>query len=159
MKKNNKKMERTDKPRITVGLDLGDRHTYYCVLNEDGEVVEEGRMSTTEAALRISFPAAAADALAASKPVGDDRPVWERLTARVESLVTVRQGDRGVVGDPATGTIAKAKAALDAGDLDGAIAALKALNPDAMAAMAPWLNRAVALRDARSALAEMQARP
>jgi Transposase len=40
---------------ITVGLDLGDRFSHYCVLNQDGEVVEEGRIPTSEAALRRQF--------------------------------------------------------------------------------------------------------
>lgn len=41
-----------DRPTMTVGLDLGDRYSHYCLLNQEGEVVEEGRMQSTEAALR-----------------------------------------------------------------------------------------------------------
>jgi len=37
-----------DKPAMTVGLDLGDRYSHYCVLNEECEVVEEGRIQSTE---------------------------------------------------------------------------------------------------------------
>jgi len=49
-------METTkDKPGMTVGLDLGDRSSRYCVLNEAGEVMEEGRMQSTEAAFRRHF--------------------------------------------------------------------------------------------------------
>jgi transposase len=44
-----------DKPLITVGLDLGDRYSHYCFLNEDRELVEEGRIQSTEAALRQHF--------------------------------------------------------------------------------------------------------
>jgi len=43
------------KPEMTVGLDLGDRYSHYCLLNSDGEVVEEGRLQSTEAALRRHF--------------------------------------------------------------------------------------------------------
>lgn len=43
------------KPSLSVGLDLGDRRSRYCVLNEDGEVVEEGSIATTEAGLRKQF--------------------------------------------------------------------------------------------------------
>ena len=43
------------RPAITVGLDLGDRWSHYCMLNEDGDVVEEGRIATTEAGLRKQF--------------------------------------------------------------------------------------------------------
>ena len=40
------------KPEMIVGLDLGDRYSHYCLLNSDGDVVEEGRVQSTEAALR-----------------------------------------------------------------------------------------------------------
>ena len=43
------------RPSATVGLDLGDRFSHYCLLNAEGEVIEEGRMHTTEAALRRHF--------------------------------------------------------------------------------------------------------
>jgi transposase len=45
----------TPKPAMTVGLDLGDRYSHYCLLNEEAEVVEEGRIQSTEAALRRHF--------------------------------------------------------------------------------------------------------
>ena len=44
-----------EQPAITVGLDLGDRFSQYCMLNRDGEVVETGRIQTTEVALRRHF--------------------------------------------------------------------------------------------------------
>jgi transposase len=44
-----------DKPALTVGLDLGDRYSHYCILNEEGDVIEEGRIQSTEAALRRHF--------------------------------------------------------------------------------------------------------
>src|ERR1035441_4864399 len=43
------------KPEMTVGLDLGDRYSHYCLLNADGVVVEEGRIQSNEAALRRHF--------------------------------------------------------------------------------------------------------
>jgi transposase len=43
------------KPEMTLGLDLGDRYSHYCLLNGDGAVIEEGRMQSTEAALRRHF--------------------------------------------------------------------------------------------------------
>ena len=36
------------KQRLTIGLDLGDRTTRYCILNEAGEVVSEGSLPTTK---------------------------------------------------------------------------------------------------------------
>jgi transposase len=59
MKKVSKQMPKMEagiaKPEMTLGLDMGDRYSHYCLLNGDGEVVEEGRMQSTEAALRRHF--------------------------------------------------------------------------------------------------------
>jgi transposase len=42
--------------KVTVGLDLGDNYTYLCLLEtESGEVIEEGRLRTTPAALKRRF--------------------------------------------------------------------------------------------------------
>ena len=43
--------------KYTVGLDLGDRWSWYCVLDERGEVVFEHKVSTTPKALREVFGA------------------------------------------------------------------------------------------------------
>ena len=51
-----RQMEATqDRPALTVGLDLGDRYSHYCLLNEECEAVEEGRIQSTEAAFRRHF--------------------------------------------------------------------------------------------------------
>lgn len=58
MKKTNRVIHSAElkaKPAITVGLDLGDRRSHYCMLNADGEVIDEGRIATTEACLRGQF--------------------------------------------------------------------------------------------------------
>ena len=39
----------------TIGIDLGDQWSHYCVLNESGEIVEEGRFRTTPEALTKHF--------------------------------------------------------------------------------------------------------
>ena len=39
----------------TVGLDLGDLYSHFLVLDEDGQVLEEGRVATRESALRKRF--------------------------------------------------------------------------------------------------------
>src|SRR6478752_1736739 len=41
--------------KLTVGLDLGDRSSWYCVLDETGSVLLEQRVSTTPKALREVF--------------------------------------------------------------------------------------------------------
>jgi hypothetical protein len=37
---------KTEKPENTVGIDIGDKFSRYCVLNRDGEVIEEARIKT-----------------------------------------------------------------------------------------------------------------
>jgi hypothetical protein len=45
--------------KMTVGLDLGDKYTYLCVLDtESGELVEEGRLRTTPDDLHRRFHSA-----------------------------------------------------------------------------------------------------
>lgn len=43
------------RPAVTVGLDLGDRRSHYCMLSQDGELIEEGRIATSEAGMRQQF--------------------------------------------------------------------------------------------------------
>jgi len=43
--------------RLTIGLDLGDRSSWYCVLEERGEVVLEQRLGTTPKAMQEVFGA------------------------------------------------------------------------------------------------------
>lgn len=38
--------------QLTVGLDLGDRSSFYCVLNGAGEVILEERVATSPEAMR-----------------------------------------------------------------------------------------------------------
>ena len=43
-------------PGMTAGLDLGDKYSYLCLIaQEDGEVIEEGRLRTTPEALKRRF--------------------------------------------------------------------------------------------------------
>jgi len=43
-------------PRMTVGLDLGDRYSYLCLIDTlSGEVIEEGRLRTSPETLRRRF--------------------------------------------------------------------------------------------------------
>ena len=111
----------------------------------------------TEAALRLVFPAAAQAALAAAHPAPADQPVLKRLWAQAQDLVTVRQGDHVLLGDPAAGVLARAQTALDAGDLAAAVAALASLSGPQAQALAPWLDHAHGLLAARAALATLAA--
>jgi transposase len=41
--------------RLTIGLDLGDRSSFYCVLNGAGEVVLEAKVATNPEAMKKTF--------------------------------------------------------------------------------------------------------
>jgi transposase len=43
--------------KLTIGLDLGDRSSWYCLLDEVGEVMQEQRLGTTPKAMREVFGA------------------------------------------------------------------------------------------------------
>jgi transposase len=46
----------SEQPRTTAGLDIGDRYSYLCLIDqESGEVIEEGRLRTTPEAFRRRF--------------------------------------------------------------------------------------------------------
>jgi hypothetical protein len=111
----------------------------------------------TFAALRQSFAPAAAAALDARGDTGK-LPFWQAMSDRVQAVVTVRRGDQVLIGDNAAGVIARARTALDNGDLTTATEALGELTGPPAAAMAEWLARARALVDARAALQSMAAK-
>jgi transposase len=47
MKQTRKSTGKISKTTLTTGIDLGDKFSHYCILNQDGEVIEEGRVRTT----------------------------------------------------------------------------------------------------------------
>src|SRR5438132_13169407 len=54
--------------QLTIGVDLGDRSSAYCVLNEAGEIVLEHKLATTPEAMKQIFASDAA------KPDGPGAP-------------------------------------------------------------------------------------
>jgi len=42
-------------PAITIGIDVGDKHSHYCWLDADGEIVKQGRVASTRAAVEKEF--------------------------------------------------------------------------------------------------------
>lgn len=113
------------------------------------------RPPPTEASLRLSFADAAAAARAAGLPPKTDGAFLDRIWARAQSSVTVRQGDRVLVGDAISGVLAHAQEQVDAGDLAGTLHTLDQLAGPAAAAMQPWRQQAQSLLDARAALVTM----
>jgi hypothetical protein len=108
-----------------------------------------------EAQLRLEFPEAARRAQAASRT--EESGIAGRVSGLFNRLVTVREGDKVLVGTPASVLLGEAAARVNAGDLAGAVTLLEGLDPGAAAAMAPWRERAAALVAARAALAGMLA--
>jgi transposase len=41
--------------KLTIGLDLGDHWSWYCVLDEAGEVLLEQKLGTTPKAMKVVF--------------------------------------------------------------------------------------------------------
>jgi hypothetical protein len=101
----------------------------------------------TEAALRQSFEEAARNARGTGTPEG--------ALNRLSSVLTVRRGDEVLVGDTNEATVERARRALEAGDLEGALAQLNRLPDATKTAMRPWLNEAEGLLAARAALRQL----
>jgi hypothetical protein len=109
----------------------------------------------TEASLRESFPEAARAATAASLSPDGKTGFWNTVRLRLESIITVSDGSHVLVGPSAAAALNQAQAALDAGDLAGAVAHVHTLSPPAQHAMGDWLPQAEALLAARTALLTM----
>jgi hypothetical protein len=112
----------------------------------------------TEPALRLAFPGYEDAARAASQPSIEGEDALGRAWQRVQGLVTIRQGDKVLIGSKTAALLEDARGKLDAGDLAGAVAMLGKLDPAAQAALAPWLGDAHALLDARAALLALVAK-
>src|SRR5215831_9750160 len=54
-RKSNRKRNDKGQPKVTIGMDLGDKKSKYCALNGAGEIVKEDGVSTTPAALKERF--------------------------------------------------------------------------------------------------------
>jgi len=52
-----KQIRNFSEQKLTIGLDLGDRWSYYCVLDEAGRIVVEEKVATTPKALQARFGA------------------------------------------------------------------------------------------------------
>jgi len=94
MKKNSSKKAQSSKrlksragDRLTIGMDLGDKTSRYCVLNEAGEVVLEDSVATTAGAVSKKFQGLAACRIALE--VGGHSPWVSRLLTKMGHEVIV----------------------------------------------------------------------
>src|SRR5579864_2081560 len=76
----------------TIGLDLGDRNSHYCVVDEQGEVIQEGSVATTRKGLDQVLGAARRCRLAME--VGTHSPWVSRHLARLGFEVIVANARR-----------------------------------------------------------------
>ncbi|WP_296325591.1 uroporphyrinogen-III synthase [Reyranella sp.] len=108
----------------------------------------------SRSALVAEFPAVAKAALA--DDLADDS-FGERLLGKVRALVSLRRVGNDVEGDGTEAKLARAEAALEAGDLAKAVALVKTLPPQTSRATAGWLSRAEANLAAKQAADQISA--
>ena len=73
--------------RLTIGLDLGDRSSHYCVLEEAGRILLESKVSTSPNAMRTVFGAMARSRIALE--TGTHSPWVSRLLSKLGHEVIV----------------------------------------------------------------------
>jgi transposase len=73
--------------KLTIGLDLGDRSSYYCILDEAGRVVVESRVSTSPTAMEAGFGAMPRSRIALE--TGTHSPWISRLLSKLGHEVIV----------------------------------------------------------------------
>ena len=105
-------------------------------------------------ALAASFPAVAKAALA--DDLADDS-FGERLLGKLKGLVSLRRVGADVAGDTVEAKLARAEAALKAGDIAKAVTLVKSLPPQAAKATTAWLARAEAHLAAQRAVDQLAA--
>ena len=74
-------MQGMGRGKVTVGIDVGDRYSHFCMLGDDGEVVREQRVRTTERELSRALAAVAGAQLVME--VGPRSPWLSRLFTRL----------------------------------------------------------------------------
>jgi hypothetical protein len=114
---------------------------------------ESGIPTLTE--LVRSFAAARDTALAAAAPAADGSLV-DTLMASAQSLVKIRRIDEAPAGDGPAAPLARARAALDQGDLATAVKQVETLDAPAREAFSAWLGQAHARLGAGEALTRLE---
>ena len=106
----------------------------------------------SRAALAAGFPAVAKAALA--DDLADDS-FGERLLGKIKGLVSLRRVGADVPGDAVDAKLARAEAALEAGDVAKAVDLMKSLPPQTAKATSAWLARAEAHLAAKRAVDQL----
>src|ERR1700756_3133025 len=80
-------------PKLTVGLDLGDRNSWYCVLEESGQIQREQRVRTNAKGLREVFGGMPHSRIALE--IGTHSPWISRLLSELGHEVSVANARKG----------------------------------------------------------------
>jgi len=72
---------------VIIGMDLGDRFSHFCALDDDGSVVAEGRVATTPGAMELEFKSVTSKTIAIE--AGMHSPWVSRLFKRLGHAVLV----------------------------------------------------------------------
>jgi hypothetical protein len=105
--------------------------------------------------LARSFETARDNALAAAAAAPSDS-FFDRLWASAESLVTIRRIDEAPAGEGPDAALARAKTALDKGDLEAAIKEVETLDRLGRESFSTWLGQARARLGADAILARLE---
>ena len=82
-----KRTKNFSQPKLTIGLDLGDRNSWYCVLDEAGQMQVEQRVRTNAKALQEVFGAMSRSRIAVE--IGTHSPWISRLLSELGHEVIV----------------------------------------------------------------------
>jgi transposase len=82
-----KQSRNISRQKLTIGLDLGDRNSWYCVLDEAGQIQLEQRVRTTAKALQEVFGAMSRSRIALE--IGTHSPWISRLLSELGHEVIV----------------------------------------------------------------------
>src|SRR5947208_17200734 len=74
---------------LTIGLDLGDRSSHYCVLDESGRIERESKTATSPKAMKVVFGAMTRSRIALE--TGMHSPWVSRLLSQLGNEVIVAQ--------------------------------------------------------------------
>ena len=89
--KNTSQTDRATQTGETAGIDLGDKVSRYCLLDEEGRVIEEGSFRNTESSIQKCFGQWGRTRIALETgTVGLDQPATKRLRARSDCAACTR---------------------------------------------------------------------
>ena len=77
------------KQSVTIGMDLGDKTSRYCLLNDEGEILREGQVATTKAGMTGTFGRQTLARLARIDPQLL-RPIQHRSEKAQTALMVIR---------------------------------------------------------------------